>query len=182
MGMFVHLFVPQPKTKGGQPVFNFTLLLDEEAQKSDAWKACKIAVAAAIDAEFKGSNLVRDAAFMKNFRLPWQDAAEKKQYTGFTPGKIFIAPWTKTKPGIVDGNLQDVTVPSDVWAGQLMRATMTAFAYTHGANRGANFMLNNVQITKADMPRMDGRTNAGNDFDRTDGGGTDANDDDNIPF
>lgn len=179
--MFEHLFVARPVVAGGEPRFNFVLLLDQEAQATNEYKALRKAAADAIDAEF-GQGKSRDPAFMKNLRSPFRDALEKQQYAGFTKGKVFIAPWTKTKPGIVDGNLQDVLAASDVWAGQLCRATVSPFAYNQGANKGVNFMLNNVQIVKSDMPRMDGRTAASGDFDRVDGAASPDDDDDQVPF
>lgn len=179
MGMFTHLFVPKPVVAGGDPRFSLIILFDKDAQASPEFKDLKTDVAAAIDAEF-GPGKSRDAAFVKTLRMPFRDALEKKQYTGFTEGKVFIAPWTKEKPGVVDGRRQDITAPADVWAGQLVRATVSAFAYNQGANKGVNFMLSNVQVTKADMPRMDGRKTASEEFDDVD---PPADDDDNdVPF
>lgn len=179
MLMFEHLFVARPVVAGGEPRFNFVLLLDEAAQKTPEYKALRAACAEAVDAEF-GKGKAADASFMRSLRTPFRPAAEKDKYTGFTAGKVFIAPWTKTKPGIVDGNLQEITAPRDVWAGQLCRATVQPFAYHQGGNKGVAFMLNNIQITKADMPRMDGRKNAAEDFDPVDG--TPSNAADDSPF
>lgn len=182
MGMFVHLFVPKPVVAGGEPRFNIILLFDKEAQETPAYKALKKGVAEAIDAKF-GAGKSRDQAFIAKLRMPFRDAAEKKQYSGFMPGMTFINPWTKERPGIVDGKLHDIITASDVWAGQMMRATVTPFAYDQGANKGASFMLNNVQIVKSDMPRMDGRKNANQDFDPVEGDAAAVpNDDADIPF
>lgn len=184
MLMFEHLFVAKPVVQGGEARFNLAIVFDKDAQATPQYKELRAAAAAAVDAEF-GAGKSRDAELMKTLRSPFRDAQEKKQYAGFEAGKIFISPWTKSKPGLVDGNLQDIDAPSDVWAGQLCRATVTAFAYSQGANKGVNFMLNNVQITKADMPRMDGRKNASGDFDPVDNGsgtGSAPDDDDDIPF
>ena len=168
MLMFEHIFVAKPVVPGGEPRFNMTLVFDPDAQASPEYKALRVAVAQAIDGKW-GAGKSKDRAFTDKLRLPFRDALEKKQYSGFIAGYTFIAPWTKSKPGLVDGNLQDITAPADVWAGQLARATVAPFAYDQGANRGVNFMLNNVQITKADMPRMDGKRNASADFDRAEG-------------
>lgn len=185
MGMFLHLHVPQPKTQGGPPVFGLIIVFDAAAQATDEYKALRAGCSAAIDAEF-GAGKCRDRAFVATLRNPFRDALEKKQYSGFVAGSTFIAPWTKTKPGLVDGNLQDIHSPADVWAGQLVRATVAPFAYQKGANKGVNFMLNNVQIVKSDMPRMDGRTNASGDFDKVGGGSgagpQDQDDDSEAPF
>ena len=175
--MFEHLFVARPVVAGGEPRFNMVLVFDAAAQATQEYKNLRAAAAEAVDATF-GAGKSKDKAFMASLRSPFRDAQEKKQYNGFDAGKVFICPWTKSKPGLVDGNLQDITAPSDVWAGQLARATVVAFAYNQGANKGVNFMLNNVQITASDMPRMDGKKNASADFEATGAAGASADDDD----
>lgn len=175
---FPHLFVAKPVVAGGEPRFSVTLIFDKAAQASAEYKALRAAVAVAIDEKF-GTGKSRDANFVRTLRLPFRDGTEK-QYTGYEAGKIFISPWTKNKPGLVDGALQDITAASDVWAGQLARATVVAFAYQQGGNKGVNFMLNNVQITDANQPRMDGRKNAAQDFDAT--GDAPGGDADDAPF
>lgn len=183
MLMFVHVFVPRPKVVGGEPVYNLNLLFDAEAQKDPLYAALKAACRDTIEAKF-GKGKTADQNFMRKFMLPFRDAADKTKYPGFKEGMKYIAPWTKSRPGIVDGALREITAASDIWAGQLGRCTVSPFAYEQGSNRGCNFMLNNLQITKADMPRMDGRTNAGQDFDRTEdaGSGGGVSEDNDVPF
>lgn len=181
--MFPHLFVARPRSTGGEPVFSLNLLFDQAAQKTPEYQAIRQAIADAIDGEF-GAGKSKDAVFCKTLRLPLRDCGEKTQYAGFKAGDKFINPWTKTKPGLVDGNLADIHAATDVFAGMLARCTMTAFAYNKAGNRGVNFMLNNVQIVNADMPRMDGRRSANSDFEsvaNTDSG-LGPNDDDAAPF
>lgn len=178
---FPHLFVPKPAVPGGEPRFSLSIVLDKAAQASPEYKALRQAVAAAIDEKF-GAGKSRDANFVKTLRLPFRDATEK-QYAGYEAGKVFISAWTKNKPGLVDGDLQDITAPADVWAGQTARATVGVFAYAQSGNKGVGLVLYNVQITNADMPRMDGRKNAAQDFDAV-GGVDDSNGgvDDRAPF
>lgn len=178
---FPHLFVPKPVVAGGEPRFSLSLVFDKTALSSPEYQALRQAVAEAIDAEF-GKGKSRDVNFLRGLRLPFRKA-EDKQYAGYEPGKMFISPWTKNKPGLVDGQLRDITAPADVWAGQLARCTVAPFAYSQGANKGVNFMLNNVQITDADQPRMDGRKNASQDFDPVAGASAPGFDpDDAAPF
>lgn len=167
MIMFPHLFTPRPRAPGGDAVFNMILLFDEQTIKSDPlYAALRTAVAAAIDAEF-GAGKSRDQNWLRQvkFRSPFRDASEKDKYAGFTAGKVFINPWTKTKPGIVDGRLQVISAPADVWAGQLGRVTVSPYAYAVAGNTGCSLMLDNVQVVKQDMPRMDGRQDASAAFD-----------------
>ena len=168
MLMFPHLFVPRPVVVGGDPRYSSILLFDETSQKDPLYAALKKAVAEAIDAEF-GQGKSLDKAWLQKvrFRTPFRDAGEK-EYAGFEPGMVFINPWTKEKPGIVDGRVQEISAPSDVWAGQLARMRVRPFAYSTSGNTGASFMLDHVQVVKADMPRMDGRKSAAQSFDTVD--------------
>ena len=77
---------------------------------------------------------------------------------------------------MVDARLQELYDPNDVWAGQKARATVKPFPYNTSGNRGVSLALNNVQIVVKDMPRMDGRVAANEDFDLVDGENEGAND------
>jgi hypothetical protein len=168
MLMFNHLTQPSPRFPGGDPCFNFVLLMDDEKalgkNASPEWRAMRAAIAEAIDFEF-GVGKSQDAEFVKTLKLPIKPAIEKKQYTGFVAGKCFINPWTKEKPGIVDVWGKDVLDTKAVFTGQLIRGTVVFFPYDFSSSsRGVGVMVNNVQIMKADMPRMDGRKPASQDF------------------
>jgi hypothetical protein len=184
MVMFPHLFTPRARAPGGEPVFNLILLFDESTVKGDPlYVALKQAVAAAIDAEF-GAGKSRDANWQRQvkFRSPFRDATEKDKYAGFVPGKTFINPWTKTKPGIVDARLQVINAPADVFAGQLGRVTVSPYAYAVAGNTGCSLMLDNVQLVKQDMPRMDGRQDAAQAFDPWAEDGAEVATADDLPF
>jgi len=160
MSSFVHLFTPRAPTQGAEPRFSMNILFDQDAQNSPEYKKLKVAVSACVKDQW-GDKIP------SGLRSPFRDAGEK-DYEGYTPGTIYIAPWSKQKPGIVDGRLQDVLAADDVFAGQLVRATIRAFAYDNSGNRGVSFGLQNVQIVKAEMPRLDGKKAASKDFDALD--------------
>lgn len=162
---FPNLFVAKPPAPGAEPRFSCNLVFGLAAQKTLEYAALKKLVAEAIDEKW-GAGKSRDAEWMKKakLRLPFRSTADR-DYTGYdVEGGIFIAPWSKNKPGIVDKDREDILVPGDVWAGQLARCTVHAFAYEQPGNRGVSFNLNNIQIVKADMPRLDGRKSARDDF------------------
>ena len=73
-------------------------------------------------------------------------------------------PGPRTRPGIVDKNRNEILTKAEVWAGQLARAFVRPFAYDTSGNKGVSLMLENVQIVKADMPRIDGRKSAAESF------------------
>ncbi len=170
LSSFCHLFTPRPPAQGAEPRHSLNILFDKEAQNTPEYAALKKAAADAI-AEKWGTNPP------KGLRSPFRDAGEKG-YEGYEDGVIYINAWSKQKPGIVDARLQDVLVPDDVFPGQLVRATVSSFAYDKSGNRGVAFSLQNVQICKKDMPRLDGKRAAKSDFDALDTDGGEGNDGD----
>jgi hypothetical protein len=159
---FPTLFQPRSGGEGQEPRYSVVLLFDPVAQKTPEYSALKQAVFDAGVEEW-GEQRMRDAAFFRSLRLPFR-AAGDKDYEGFEEGFTFVTARSKDRPGVVDARLQDITVPADVFAGQLGRAYVSAFAYDFSGNKGLSLGLNHVQITKADMPRIDGRLAANKVF------------------
>jgi hypothetical protein len=154
---FPSLFQPRPPAPGAEPRYSAAIVFDEEAQKSEAFQTLGQMIIDCAKAEF-GQNVN-----LKSLRFPIRDAAEK-EYSGFGPGKKFIQPWTKNRPGLVDANLDPITDPSAVWGGQIVRASVTPFAYATSGNKGVALGLRHIQVLRMDMPRLDGRGTAEGDF------------------
>jgi hypothetical protein len=161
---FPRLFVPKPRAMGAEAVFSISLLFDKVAQSTPEFAALRRAVADQIDETF-GARKHEDKAFVATLRLPFRRCAEKK-YKGYDiEGGVYIAAWSKDRPGVVDAHRREITVPADVWAGQMARATVAPFGYNNSGNKGVSIALNNVQITRTDGVRLDGRVAAEDDFD-----------------
>jgi len=167
---FPNLFTPRAPAEGTEPRYSINLVFDEKAQKAPEYIAMQKAVIACAKEEFG------DDVNLKGLRLPFRDAGEK-EYAGYNDGDMFVSAWTKQKPGLVNAQRSEILDPSDVWAGQLARATIKPFAYNVSGNKGVSFALNNVQIVKKDMPRLDGRKAAEDDFDEVDDGSASDNED-----
>ena len=183
---YPHVFVARPAAPGAEPRFSCALLFDKTAQADPAFLELRKSVAAAID-EFFGAGKSRDREFVKSIRSPFRRTQAKKArgYAEMTDG-VYIQPWSKDRPGVVDARLQLVTVPGDVWPGQMARATVRPFGYDVSGNKGVSFNLNNLQICRTDGPRLDDRKRADEDFDpwgdAMAGGGADDDDGDEPPF
>jgi len=155
---FAHLFTPRPRAEGGEPVYSCSLLFSKTDQQTPEYKALQVACMNLAKERFPGMQV-------RNLRLPFRDAAEKAgQYQGYEPGVMYVSPWSKLKPGIVDIRLQDVLDPAEVWAGQTVRAYLSPFAWTNSGKSGVSFGLQHIQIVKKDMPRIDGRLPANKAF------------------
>jgi hypothetical protein len=149
---FPHLFTPDPRSEGAEPVYSCALLFTAEAQQSKEYKAMQAAVATLAAEKFPTTPV-------KNIQLPFKDAGQKT-YNGYEPGMTYISPWSKGKPGIVDVRLQDVLDPAEIWAGQIVRAHIAPFSWTNSGKKGISFGLQHLQLIKRDAPRIDGRTPA----------------------
>ena len=162
---YPHVFIARPAAPGAEPRFSCALLFDKAAQADPAFMELRKAVAVAID-DFFGAGKSRDRDFVRGIRSPFRRAQDKKA-RGYADmeGGVYIQPWSKDRPGVVDARLRDITVPGDVWPGQMARATVRAFGYDVSGNKGVSFNLNNLQICAIDGPRLDDRKKANEDFD-----------------
>lgn len=158
---FPSLFKPRPRFGGmEQEVFQATLIFPPASQKSPAYKAMQDAVVLQAKEGFS------ESVKMNSLTMPFKDAGEKAgQWAGFEPGSTYIKTWTSNKPGVVDANRNDILLPEEVWAGQMVRANVTPKFWVNSGKRGVSFYLNHIQIVKSDMPRIDGKASASKAFD-----------------
>jgi hypothetical protein len=178
---FPVLFTPKAVVPGGDPRYGVNLILDPVAQKTPEFAAMKAAVLKVIDEKW-GPGKSKDRAFLDRLTLPFLRCEDQK-YDGYqVTGGIFIRPWSKSRPGLVDHLRQEINVPGDVWAGQLARLSISPFAYQQTGNLGVNFGLNNVQICGPGPRRLDGRRPAKDDFDDYVDPNAPAMADEDIPF
>lgn len=170
---FPQLFQPKVAFEGQEAKYSCALLFDGAAQQSAEYKKMQEAVVTVAKAKW-GDNVN-----FKSLKLPFNDAGEKAdKYQGYEDGIIVINAASKSKPGIVDARKNDVLLPEQVYAGQLVRAQVVAHAWEIPGRRGVSFGLNHVQIVKHDAPRIDGRVAPQNAFDAIE----DVELDDEIPF
>ncbi len=157
---FPHLFTPKPRAEGGDPVYSCSILFDEEAQKKPEFLALKKAVDECVHAKWAGKVKI------SQFRYPpFRDAGEKSdKYQGYRDGVLVLNAWSKDRPGIVNRLRQDILLPEEVWAGQQVRLDVNPYAWEKSGNRGVSFGLNNIQVVRADMPRIDGKMSAAQVF------------------
>jgi hypothetical protein len=178
---FPVLFSPRPRAVGQEPCYQCSLLFDQNAQRDPAFAALRRAVLEEIEDKC-GAGKSKDQDFMRSLRSPFRKT-EEKEYKGYDiPGGVFIAPWTKSKPGVIDARRNEITTPEDVWPGQMARASVVPFFYNTNGNKGVSFALNNVQICRTDGERLDGRRAARDEFDDYDGPGAAVMADDEVPF
>lgn len=151
---FPNLFQPKPRSTDpkAEPVYSAVLIFSPVQQQDKAYKALVDACIQTAKDEWG------DKVDLKSVKMPFRDAGEKEgSWSGFEAGHTFISPWTKTKPGIVNSQRQDVLLPEEVWGGQTVRMNLNPYPWVNSGRKGVSFALNHVQIVRTDTPRLDGR-------------------------
>jgi len=122
----------------------------------------------------------------KGLKSPFKDQGDKSDYEGFEAGCTFITATSIQKPGVVgpkpgpDGKPLPIENEA-VYSGCYCRATVNAFWYDKGVNKGVSFGLNNLQFLREGDPLGGGRAKAENDFDAVDTGEDPFAKDDDLP-
>lgn len=146
-----------------EPKFSVTAIFDPRkfnTREKELWKRMNAGIDQVCVETFKK----KAAMLPKNFKLGLRDGAEKPDLNGFHEDCIFANLASKFKPDIVDINGEPVMEAEErVYAGCIMRATVTPYAYNN-VGKGYALGLNNIQLLKWDTPRIDGRTSASEDF------------------
>ncbi len=152
---FADVFSPS-SFSGGDPKFSITMLFDK---KTDLTKLKAMARDAA--KERWGDKLPA------NLRNPFHDGSEKEHLDGYGPDVIFVRASTKTRPGIVDAQRNNIVSAEEFYAGCWARATLTVFCYDNNGNKGVSFGLLNLQKLR-DGESFSARVPADEDFDSVD--------------
>lgn len=163
---FVAVFTPKKADEPGKKdKYGMTMLFPKGydlAREKAAVKAC-------LEEKFGKDQ----GKWPKNLRMPWRDQAEKAdQYDGFEPGAPFINVTSVNKPGLVDGDRNDIIEPSQFYSGCYARATIRAFYYENKGNKGVSFGLQNVQKFRDGEPLGGGAAAAADDFAPAEGAST----------
>jgi hypothetical protein len=155
---YPHLFKARAVNEQSEPRFSCNLIFDKTAQNTPEFQQLrKLAMAAAVT-KF-GQAKLDDPKFIARLRRPFRPCADRPGVMGYdVPDGVFINPWSQLPPKVVGPDAQEITVPSDVFPGQKARVQVNAFAYDNAGNIGVSFGLQAVQITRRNMPRLDGRT------------------------
>jgi len=172
---FPTLFQPRKRQETDKEAVYSAVIIFSPVQQQDAsYKKMQDACIAVAKEEWG------DKINLKELKFPFRDAGEKEgTWAGFERGHVFISPWTKTKPGVVNAQRQEILLPEEVWGGQLVRMNLTPYPWLNSGRKGVSFALNHVQVIRTDTQRLDGRGSASTVFD--DGAVSEA-DADNVPF
>ena len=159
----------EPKSiNGAEPKYSVSLLIPKSDTKTV--EAIKAAIQCAYNegqAKLKGNG--KSAPALTAVKTPLRDGDEEKADDENYAGHYFVNANAKTKPGIVDANLQPIIDPSEVYSGCYGRASISFYAYNSNGNKGIACGLNNLQKC-SDGERLGGKSSAEEDFKAFGGG------------
>ena len=116
----------------------------------------------------------------KNLKCPMRDGDEERDNAEYE-NCYFMNCGNKNKPGIVDRQVNPITDPSEFYSGCYARASLSFYPYDVKGNKGVGCGLNNLMFWE-DGERLDGSTDASDDFKEYTEEAADPTDDDDTPF
>lgn len=161
---YCHVFEPHAVNEGDEPKYSTVILIP----KTDKQTVRKLKAA-------QQAALSNGVASTFNGKLPkdWHDTikdgdvdADLERNPEYE-GHYYLSVSAKTKPGVVDQNLNPVLDTTEVYSGCYARVSLNAFPYNVKGNKGVSFGLNHVQKW-ADGDFLGGRSRAEDDFDALD--------------
>lgn len=145
---YVHLFEPWSNDPEKPAVYSTTILIPKtDTATVEKVKRAQAAAAEEGKAKFGG----RIPSNLKTTLHDGDEEADLERNPEYA-GHYYMAMSSKTRPGIVDADLQPVIDPTQVYSGCYARVSINAFAYSNSGNKGVSFGLNNVQFLEDGEP------------------------------
>lgn len=170
---YAHLFEPFSFNDDQEPKYSVVLLIPKSDKATI--KKIKAAQKAALE---QGKSSKFNGKIPTNWSNTLRDGDEEKDLEDNPEfaGHYFMTVSARTRPGIVDRDVQPILDSTEVYSGCYARASINAFPYSVSGNKGVSFGLNHIQKIKDGEP-LGGRSNAEDDFDALDDDEFDEDDD-----
>lgn len=158
---YVNIFKARRFDENQEEKFNITAIIDKKTGK-DTIKAINKAIEAAIE---KGISEKWNGKKPKNLKLPLRDGEEREDEAEEYQGAMFLNATSKTKPGIIDRNKNEILDSTEVYSGCYVRLSLNFYPFNSNGNKGVAVGLNNVQMLRDGEPLGAARQSAEADFD-----------------
>lgn len=157
---YVHIFEPYTNDPEKEARYSVTILIPK-SDKATLDKINKAIEAAKED----GKTKTFGGKIPGNLKLTLHDGDEEAdlERNPEYAGHMYMAMSSKTRPGVVDVDLNPILDSTQVYSGCYARVSINAFPYSNSGNKGISFGLNNVQFLEDGEP-LGGRTRAEDDF------------------
>jgi hypothetical protein len=158
---FAHVFEPHSSLAEQPEKYSTTILIPKSDRKT--LEAIKAAQAAAIEAGKQRHFGGKVPLGIKSTLHDGDEEADLDVYPE-NAGHYYMSVSSKTRPGVVDRDLNPILDSTEVYSGCYARVSINCFAYNVSGNRGTSFGLNHVQKL-ADGEALGGaRSRAEDDF------------------
>ncbi len=160
---YAHLFTPSSSFDGAEAKYSTVILVP----KTD--KATIRKIQAAQKAALENGKAKFNGTIPKNWKNTFRDGDEEGdlEKNPEYEGHMFMSITNKTKPGLVDANMEPIIDASELYSGCYVRVSMNAFAFNVSGNKGVSFGLNHVQKISDGEP-LGSITRADDDFEAID--------------
>jgi hypothetical protein len=156
---YCHLFEPYSNDPDKEARYSVTILIPKKDKATLAKIDAAIAAAKEAGKPKWGGKI---PAGLKSTLHDGDEEADLERNPEYA-GHMYMAMSSKTRPGVVDADLDPVLDPTSVYSGCYARVSINAFPYSNSGNKGISFGLNNVQFLEDGEP-LGGRTRAEDDF------------------
>lgn len=139
---YAHLFEAHSSMDGAAPKFSTVILVP----KKDKATIAKIEAAQQAALE-KGKDTKFGGKIPKAWKNTFRDGDEEADLDRNPEyeGHMFMTVSSKTRPGIVDQDLNPIIDSTELYSGAYARVSINAFAFNTSGSKGVSFGLNNVQ-------------------------------------
>lgn len=154
---YLHVWEPTAIEEGQDKKYSVSLIIPKSDK--DTLARIKKAVAAATEAgkaKFGGK-------IPANLKQPLRDGDIERPEDESYENAYFLNANCKTKPGVVDQNLNPILDQDELYSGCFGRASVTFYAFNTSGNKGIACGLNNLQKLGDGEP-LGGRSTAESDF------------------
>lgn len=154
---YAHVFEPSAVQEGQDKKYSVSIIIDKKDKVLiDKIKKCQ-------DAAIEQGKTAKFGGKTKGLKLPLRDGDEDRPDDETYTGKYFINATSKTKPGVVDKDLNPIMNRDDFYSGCYGRASLNFYPFNQNGNRGVAVGLNNLQKLEDGEP-LSGRVSAEVDF------------------
>lgn len=157
---YVHVFEPYSQDNDSDAKYSCVLLIPKRDKQTLAKIDEAIAAAAEAGKNTKfGGTIPRQLVTILHDGDEEADLERNPEYEGH----MYMSVASKTKPGIVDQDVNPILDSTEVYSGCYARVSINAFAYNYKGKKGISFGLNHIQKL-ADGDFLGGRSRAEDDF------------------
>lgn len=155
---YAKIWVPEAIEEGGEKKYSCSILIPkkDKATIAKVEAAIKAATAQGKDSKFGGK-------VPANLKTPLRDGDEERSDDEAYADHYFINASSKTKPGVIDSDLNPIMDQDEVYSGCYARVSINMYAFNVSGNRGIAAGLNNIQKV-ADGEPLGGRISAEQEF------------------